>query len=145
MDADANADANVDAGGSTIAFFRRAKKDWIKRLRSKATEKGWRHQFPHYKSMGSFCCHGNQSFDPICPKTLCSLSPTPMMLCINLIKIGQLASEIFKLKVWIFCHIRASNSQNEWSDSAQNLTRLTCYACTGYQQLWWWFDQKWMS
>ena len=29
---------------------------------------------------GAFCCHGNQSFDPICPKTLCSLSPIPMML-----------------------------------------------------------------
>ena len=39
--------------------------------------------FPHYKSMGAFCCHGNKSFDPICPKTLCSLSPTPMMLHIK--------------------------------------------------------------
>ena len=35
--------------------------------------------YPHYKSMGAFCCHGNQSFDPICPKTLCCLSLTPMM------------------------------------------------------------------
>ena len=25
--------------------------------------------FPHYKSMGAFCCHGHQSFDPICLKT----------------------------------------------------------------------------
>ena len=33
--------------------------------------------------MGAFCCHGNQSFDPICPKTLCSLSPTLMMLHIK--------------------------------------------------------------
>ena len=33
--------------------------------------------------MGAFCCHGNQSFDPICPKTLCSLSPTPMLLHIK--------------------------------------------------------------
>ena len=39
--------------------------------------------FPHYKSMGAFCCHGNQSFDPICPKTLCSLSPTLMMFHIK--------------------------------------------------------------
>ena len=30
--------------------------------------------------MWAFCCHGNQSFDPICPITLCSLSLTPMML-----------------------------------------------------------------
>ena len=39
--------------------------------------------FSHYKSMGAFCCHGNQSFDPICLKTLRSLSPTPMMLHIK--------------------------------------------------------------
>ena len=52
----------------------------IKRIRSKATEKRWRHDFPHYKSMGAFCCHGHQSFDPICRKTLCSLSPHPVML-----------------------------------------------------------------
>ena len=41
------------------------------------------HHFPHYKSMGAFCCHGNQSFDPICPKTLCSLSLASMMLHIK--------------------------------------------------------------
>ena len=34
----------------------------IKRIGSKTTEKRWRHRFPHYKSMGAFCCHGNQSF-----------------------------------------------------------------------------------
>ena len=52
----------------------------IKRIGSKATEKRWRHHFPHYKSVGVFCCHGHQSFDPICLKTLCSLSPSPVML-----------------------------------------------------------------
>ena len=52
-------------------------------IRSKTTEKRWRHRFSHYKSMGAFCCHGNQSFDLICPKTLCSLSPTPVMLHIK--------------------------------------------------------------
>ena len=51
--------------------------------RIKTTKKRWRHHFPHYKSMGVFCCHGNQSCDPICPKTLCSLSPTPVMLHIK--------------------------------------------------------------
>ena len=54
-----------------------------KRIGLKTTEKRWRHRFPHYKSMGAFCCHGNQSFDPICPKTLCSLSPTLVMLHIK--------------------------------------------------------------
>ena len=33
--------------------------------------------------MRAFCCHGNQSFDPICPETLCGLSPTLMMLHIK--------------------------------------------------------------
>ena len=55
----------------------------IKRIVSETTKKRWRHCFPHYKSMGDFCCHGNQSFDPICPKSLCSLSPTPVMLHIK--------------------------------------------------------------
>ena len=55
----------------------------IKRIRSKATEKRWRHHFPHYKSMGAICCHGHQSFDPICLKTLCSLSPLLVMLHIK--------------------------------------------------------------
>ena len=55
-------------------------KKWIG---SKTTEKRWGHHFPHYKSMWAFCCHGNQSFDPICPKTLCSLSPTALMLHIK--------------------------------------------------------------
>ena len=55
----------------------------IKKIQSKTTEKRWRHRFSHYKSMGAFCCHGKQSFDLICPKTLCSLSPTPVMLHIK--------------------------------------------------------------
>ena len=55
----------------------------IKRIGSKATVKRWRHHFPHYKSMGAFCCHGHQSFDPICLKTLWSLSPPPVMLHIK--------------------------------------------------------------
>ena len=33
-----------------------------------------------YASMGDFSCHGNQSFNPICPMTYSSLSPTPVML-----------------------------------------------------------------
>ena len=35
------------------------------------------------KSMGAFCCHGNQSFDPICTNPIYSLSPTPVMLHIK--------------------------------------------------------------
>ena len=55
----------------------------IKTIGSKATEKRWRHHFPHYKTKGVLCCHGNQSFYPICLTTLCSLSPTPVMLHIK--------------------------------------------------------------
>ena len=55
----------------------------IKRIWSKANEKRWRHHFPYYKSMRAFCCHGHQSFDAICLKTLCSLSPPPVMLHIK--------------------------------------------------------------
>ena len=55
----------------------------IKMIGLKTTEKMWRHRFPYYKSMGDFCWHGNQSFDPICCKTLCSLSPPQMMLHIK--------------------------------------------------------------
>ena len=55
----------------------------VKRIRSKATKKRWRHHFPHYKSMGAFWCHGPQSFNPVCLKTLCSLSPPPVMLHIK--------------------------------------------------------------
>ena len=39
----------------------------------------WSQGFPRYNPIGAICCHGNQSSDPIWPKTLCSQSPTPMM------------------------------------------------------------------
>ena len=47
------------------------KKDQIK-----TTKKRWRHRFPNYKSMGAFCCHGNQSFDPT-PQNLMQTFPHP--------------------------------------------------------------------
>ena len=52
----------------------------IKKIQSKMKELEWSQGFPHYNPMGAICCHGNQSSDPIWPKTLCSQSPTPMML-----------------------------------------------------------------
>ena len=54
------------------------KKDRIKSNREKVET-----PFSHYKLMGAFCCHGHKSFDPICLKTLCSLSPTLVMLHIK--------------------------------------------------------------
>ena len=55
----------------------------MKRIKWKTAEKKWRHRFLHYNPMGAFCCHGNQSSDPIWPKTLCSQSPNRMMLQIK--------------------------------------------------------------
>ena len=62
----------------------------INTIGSKTTEKRWRHHFPHCKSQGGggggagwFCCHGNRHFKPICPKTLCSIFLTPIILHIK--------------------------------------------------------------
>ena len=67
----------------------------IKKYKLKMKELEWSQGFPHYNPMGAICCHGNQSSDPIRPGTLCSQSPTPMMLQMKLMTIGQLVSEIF--------------------------------------------------
>ena len=84
----------------------------IKRIGSKTTEKRWRHHFPHYKSMGAFCCQGNQSFDPIWPKTLWSLSSIQMMLHIKFDQDWPTGfRDIPSSKVWNFRHSRASNSK----------------------------------
>ena len=40
----------------------------------------WSQDFPHNNPIRAIFCHGNQSSDPIRPKTLCSQSPTQMML-----------------------------------------------------------------
>ena len=52
----------------------------IKKIQSKVKELEWSQGFPHYNPMGAICCYGNQSSDLIWPKTLCSQSPTPIML-----------------------------------------------------------------
>ena len=53
------------------------------KIRSKMKSRSPRQLFPHYKSFGAFGCHRNQSFYPVHPKSLCSLSPTQMMLHIK--------------------------------------------------------------
>ena len=53
------------------------KKDQIENNREKVET-----SFPHFKSMGAFCCHGNQSFDLICPKPYAAFPP-PVMLHIK--------------------------------------------------------------
>ena len=46
-----------------------------------------------------------------------------------MIKIGHLASEIFKFKSVKFLSLKGKQLQNEWSDSAQIRTRQSFYAC----------------
>ena len=41
----------------------------IKKNKSKMKELEWSQDFPHNNPMGAICCHGNQSSDPILPKT----------------------------------------------------------------------------
>ena len=41
----------------------------IKKKKSKMKELEWSQDFPYYHPMGAICCYGNQSSDPILPKT----------------------------------------------------------------------------
>ena len=75
----------------------------IKRIGSKATEKRWRHHFPHYKSMGAFCCYGHQFWSNL-PQTLCSLSPTQVMLHITFDQdwpTGLWDIQVWKCKIFV--------------------------------------------
>ena len=55
----------------------------MKKIRSKMKVLEWSQAFSHYNSMGAIPCHGNQSSNPIWPKTYCSFSPTQVMLQIK--------------------------------------------------------------
>ena len=55
----------------------------MKKIRSKMKALEWTQHFPNCNPMGAIRCHEHQSSDPIWPKTLCSLSPTPMMVQIK--------------------------------------------------------------
>ena len=79
------------------------------------------------------------------PEPYAAFPPPQWCYTLNLIKIGQLASEIFKFKSVKFLSLKGKELQNESSNSAQNRTRPSFYACPGYQQLWQWFNQKWTS
>ena len=52
----------------------------MKLIRKKLKPLRWWQNFSHFKSMGAICCHGNQSSNLICLKTLCSLSPYLIMV-----------------------------------------------------------------
>ena len=102
-----------------------------KRIGSKTTEKRWRHHFPHYKSMGAFCCHGHQSFDPICLKTLCSLSPPLVMLHIKSDldwSTGLRDIQVRKCKIFVI-QGQVTPKWVVWSGPKSNLSELLCLSC----------------
>ena len=62
--------------------------------------------------MGAFCCHGHQSFYPICLKELCSLSSSPAMLHIKFDQDWPTGLKRYSSsKVKGFRHSNASNSK----------------------------------
>ena len=105
----------------------------IKRIESKATEKRWRHHFPHCKSMGAFCCHGHQSFDPICFKTLCSLSPPQVMLYIKFDQdwpTGLRDIQVGKCKIFVI-QGQVTPKWVVWSGPKSNSSELLCLSGYG--------------
>ena len=78
--------------------------------------------------MRAFCCHGHQKFDPICLKTLCSLSPTPVMLHIKFDQDWPTGLRDIKVRK---CKIFAIQGQVTpklvfWSGPKSNLCELLC-------------------
>ena len=55
----------------------------LKRIGSKATEKRWRHHFPHFSQWGLSVAMDTRVLIQSASKTLCSLSPPPVMLHIK--------------------------------------------------------------
>ena len=83
----------------------------IKRIGSKTTKKRWRHHFPNYKSMGAFCCHGNQ-FWSILPQNLMQPFPHPNDATHKIWSgLANWLQRYSSSKVWNFLHSRASNSK----------------------------------
>ena len=100
----------------------------IKRIRLKATEKRLRHHFPHNKSMGAFCGHGHQSFDPVCLKTLYSLSPPPVMLHMKFDQdwpTGLRDIQVRKCKIFVI-QGQVTPKWVAWSRPKSNSSKLLC-------------------
>ena len=97
----------------------------IKMIESKATKKRWRHHFLHYKSMAAFCCHGSQSFDPICLKTLWSLSPPPVMLHIKFDQDWPTGLRDRKCKIFVI-QGQVTPKWVVWSSPKSNSFKLLC-------------------
>ena len=70
----------------------------IKKIQSKKEELERSQNFPHYNPIGAICCHGNQSSNPIWPKTSGSLSATPLMLLMKFDNIQT--AGVWDIHVW---------------------------------------------
>ena len=111
----------------------------IKRIRSKATEKRWRHHFPHDKLMGAFCCHGHQSFDPTYFKTLSSICPRlanwPQRYSSS--KVGSLIQPEIKFVVFpIVSQWGLSVAMETRSNLPQNLVQPFSYPSDATHKIW---------
>ena len=107
----------------------------IKRIRSKATEKRWRHHFPHYKLMG---LSGHQSFGPICLKTLCSRSPPPVMLHIKFDQdrpTGLRDIQVQKCKIFLI-QGQVTPKWIVWSGQKSNSSELLCLSWSTLMMIW---------
>ena len=99
-----------------------------KKDRFKSNRERWRHHFSHYKSMGAFCYHGHQSFDPTCLKTLCSLSPTQVMLHMKFDQdwpTGLRDIQVRKCKIFVI-QGQVTPKWVVWSGPKSNLSELLC-------------------
>ena len=108
------------------------KNDRIKNNREKRET-----SFSPLKVNGGFLLPWKPEFWSNLHKTLCSLSPTPMMLHIKFNQDRSIGFRDIQVQKCKISSLKGMLLQNEWSDSAQNRTRPSFYACPGYQQLWW--------
>ena len=106
------------------------KKDRIKR-----TDKRWRH--PIISQWAVSVAMDTRVLIQSASKHYAAF-PHPQYCCTyNLIKIGQLASEIFKFESVKFSSFKGKWHQSKWSVPARNQTRPSFFACPSDQQLWW--------
>ena len=78
--------------------------------------------------MGAFCCHVHQSFDPICLKTLCSLSPPPVMLHIKFDQdwpTDLRDIQVRKCKIFVI-QGQVTPKRVVWSGPKSNSSKLLC-------------------
>ena len=84
----------------------------IKRIGSKATEKRWRHHFPHYKSMGGFLLPWTPEFWSNLPQKIMQPFPHPNDATHKIwSRLANWLQRYSSSKVWNFRHSRTSNSK----------------------------------